>query len=201
MNEDNQKPEYIKNTKTTENTLRVIIVVLIICTVLSILGIGLGAYGAIQANNALGQLSEFIDTDDETIESEEYSDEPIYGKPSSVEEIEYIGINYNNGQDYIDIVKDEDGDYIEYYAYDSNNEYNGEVVETSVDDIFKYVFDNNLEHFGEENSFDNTSWEVEISSTNGSCYAKGESNLPDWLNALLEKLDVQNKGYKSKATE
>ncbi|MBR2725366.1 hypothetical protein IKE97_01820 [Candidatus Saccharibacteria bacterium] len=198
MNENNQKPEPVNNTKKPENTMRVVIIVLIICAILSVLGVGLGIYGSIQANNAISQLGEYFD---EPTETNEFIDEPEYGKPSSIEDINYIGITYNDNKDYIDIVKDEEGSYIEYYAYDSNDEFVGDSVETDVNDIFKYIFDNDLGNFGEDNSLDTISWEIEISSSNGSCYASGSSNPPEWFNTILEKLDAQNKGYKSKTAD
>ena len=192
--ENNQSPEQL-NTKTTENTLRVIIVVLIISTILAVLGTGLGIYSTITANQL---LSKYNEDNSEGMELEsEFVDEPEYSKPENIDDINYIGITYNNGKDFIDIVRDEEGNYIEYYTFDNNDEYVGEIAENAnIDDIFGYVFEKDLDKFGEESFLGDVSWGVEISSTDGSCYVSGNSDQPDWLNALLKKLDADSKGYK-----
>ncbi|MBR3236066.1 hypothetical protein IKF92_00055 [Candidatus Saccharibacteria bacterium] len=199
MNEDNQKPENL-SAKSLVSTVHTITIVLIVCMILAVAGVGLGIYSTIQVNNT---ISQFSDEEAGSFEAEdEFVDEPEFSKPATVNDIDYVAITYNNGKDYVNIVKDEDeGDYIDYYALDTEGDYHGEDIETDVSPLFNYIFENDLEHCGKE-SFDlDVAWGIEISSTDGSCYASGNTEQPDWFNAILKKIDADNKGYKSKTIE
>jgi len=200
MNENNQKPEYLKNTKTTENTMRAVIIVLIICVILSVLGVGLGIYGSIQANSALSQLNGELIEDEEDLDSEDEEDEPYsFGKPTNADEISYISISYNGKNDFIEISNgEEDDQYAYYYAYDENGNEIGDEAEVDIKGIVQHVFDNDLQYLGENEPTDNETWSVEVDSTYGYSYISGESEAPEWFKTLLQKLDVDNKGYQSK---
>ena len=187
---DEPKPQDSTN-KNNDGTMRAVIVSLIICMIIAVLGAGFGIYGSIQANRALGIINP------ESDEGTEAGDENSYGKPTSADEIQYITVAYNDIKDYVDISKEEGT--IDYYTYDSNDEYVGDPIETDVTEIINYVFDNDLQYLGEEGYLDETTWAVEVGSDQGYSYVSGESDPPEWFKALLKKLDVDKKGYKSKS--
>ncbi len=186
---DEPKPQ--DSTNNNENAMRAVIVSLIICMILAVLGTGFGIYGSIQANRALGIIEQKSDEDDES------SDENSYGKPTNADEIQYITIAYNDIKDYVDISREEGT--IDYYTYNADEEYVGDPIETNVTDIINYIFDNDLQYLGDNDYLDNTTWAIEITSDQGYSYVSGESDPPEWFNALLKKLDVDKKGYKSKS--
>lgn len=199
MNEENHKDYF--NTKNAESTMKTVIIVLIVCMILAVLGVGFGIYSTIQVNRInndyYGEEStgaNLTEDDDDTDEAIEF----VYGKPSKAEEIEFITISYNDNKDFVDIYKNEDDQGIDYYTYNEDGETISDTVETDPTEIIKFIFDNSLENLGDYTEIDNEKWSVEVDFDNKYSYASGDSDTPEWFNELLKKLDVDNKGYKSK---
>jgi hypothetical protein len=184
--------------KNKDKLLSGIIIALVICMVLAVLGTCFGIYGTIQANNALTKLDDDYPGEDMEFDGGEIADENKYSKPSTVDEIELVAISYNDNKDFVDIVKNQEESYIDYYTSDENGDYVGTPIETDVTELLQYVFDNDLEYLGDNDILDNETWSLEIDTSEGVSYISGESNPPKWFNELLKKLDVDNKGYKSR---
>ena len=197
MSENNQKTDYF-NTKNAESTMKAVIITLIVCTILSVLGTGFGIYGTIQANRALSELNGEA-SEEEINEDLDETTEFTYGKPTSAEEIKYVMISYNNNQDFVEIYNDEDGQEIIYSADNEDEENsNAETVETGVNEVLKHIFDNDIEYLGDNEVLDDETWSIEVDTADKTSYISGNSDAPEWFNELLKKLDVDNKGYKSR---
>lgn len=114
----------------------------------------------------------------------------FYREPSSVEDITYIDIAYNNGKDYVQIVDNE----IRYGGFDENGNYKYENVKEDgefAQDIKKYIYKNNLKYMDREYSSPNkVNWELTINVTGGGCSIGGKDEQPEWFNVLLKKLEV-----------
>ena len=197
MSENNQKTDYF-NTKNAESTMKAVIITLIVCTILSVLGTGFGIYGTIQANRALSELNGDA-SEEEINEDLDETTEFTYGKPTSAEEIKYVMISYNNNQDFVEIYNDEEGQEIIYSAGSEDEENsNAETVETGVNEILNHIFDNDIEYLGDNEVLDDETWSIEVDTADKLSYISGNSDAPEWFNELLKKLDVDNKGYKSR---
>lgn len=196
-----QKPKCSCHCTNNKKTIYSLIFVAIL---LAVIGAGSGIYASIQANRALNYIdkAELIDetdyTNEETVLDDDQAEETSFGLPSSKDSIEYISIFYNDGKDYIDAIRDEDeGDEIEYYAYNEEEGYIGDTEETDVSNIFQYVMDNVLQYLGDNESTDEDTWGIEVSSAEGDSFIGGTGTAPDWFNDLLKELNVDQKGYKS----
>lgn len=182
--------------KNMERTLKCTLAFTIVCAVLSLIGAGFGIYGTIRAEHAL----ELIANQNEAFEDEGFAEdieEYTYGKPASADEIDFVSISYNDDQDYIDILKEDNS--ADYYAYDQDGEYIGNTTEIDTSDIFKYIFDQDLNYLSDSNEYeDDYTWSIEVSSSDGTSHAEGSGAEPEWFTDLLRKLDVDNKGFFSK---
>ena len=189
-----------RRVESAENTLKASITILIVCAVFAILATGLAIFGATQANRAL-QILEDNDLvaseeneDEEEIDDESQDEEETYAKPKSAESIETISFVYNNANDFADVFDDS----IEYYAFDLNDEYQGDVVEVDGASFFKYVFNNDLDKLNETAENEDDTWSIAVYSNEGTSYVGGKDSAPDWFNDLLKKIDVETNGYYSR---
>ena len=198
MEEESSSKNLERRVESAENTLKTSIVILIICAVFAIIATGLAIFGASQANRALQILEDndltALEQEDEEEIDDELSDDETYAKPSSADSIDSISIVYNNGKDYADIFNDS----IEYYAYDLNDEYQGDVVDVDGIGFFKYVFNNDLDKLGVTAVNEEDAWSIAVYSNEGTSYVGGKDTAPDWFKDLLNKIDVDTNGYYSK---
>lgn len=184
-----------KSTRSLDKTLRNVMIATVICAVVATIGVGFGVYGTIQANRAIAILEEYENSEDDL-----YSDlEATYEKPQSVDDIVTVWISYNGSEDYISI---ENGEMY-YYAFDDEGEEISEDLEIDTKEIMQYIFDNDLGYISdtEPDDFeDDVDWSLEIDTEDAYSFIGDKGEAPEWFNKLLEKLDVNTHGYKSKGS-
>ena len=200
--DDYKKPEYL-DARSTERTIRHMLVALVVIGILATLGASFGIYATIQINNILSPYSRTAVSEsllkDADSESDVTTTESSYGVPTNKDSIEYISIVYNNGKDFVDIINDaneENG--LEYYTFDDNDEYIGDVENINVDEYLQYFMDNDVQYLGDDEYTGDEYWGVEVTSDEGVAFVGGTSDAPEWFNNLLKKLNVDQKGYKYK---
>ena len=121
----------------------------------------------------------------------------FYGTPSSVEDIDFIEVVYNDGNDYVFITDD----LIKYYSYDDKGNFGITNYIEDVDfitELTKYIYSNDLKYLKEYNKLKDAKWSLEIDSPGKSCLISGTNNPPLWFKKLLDKLNVKEYGYTSK---
>lgn len=119
----------------------------------------------------------------------------FYGKPKSIEDIRTIDIVYNNGKDYIFISNKKE---LTYFTFDKEGKMVYKTYEIDTSDIIKYIYENDIDYLKEDKHIDNEKWSLEVSSPGSSCIISKKTNQPEWFDELLEKLEVDKKGYLSK---
>lgn len=169
-------------------------ILLSICLILSTVGLGLGIYNTITINEEKNLLTISEDFEDANYEDADNSEELSYGLPTDANSIENILISYNNYKDSVGI----DPGYISYSEYDDAGENLLYDTTKQIDttEIFQYFFDNCLQYLEKEEEneaemSDDSSWAVEVYTTNNAySYAIG-TETPEWLEKLLEKLNIE----------
>lgn len=170
----------IKNEKTNNNKKKVFIIVFIIIIILLI-----GSIILLINNNK--------------------KEEPIsytghsYGKPSSIDQIDHIEVDYNNGKDHISIFAGREKDNkIHYLGYGDDGNISGEYVfDTDTSDIIKYIYEKDLKYLKEYDEVDNAKWSLRVSGPGWHCLISGAKEEPKWFKVLLKKLYVDKNGYLS----
>ncbi len=187
-----------------EKTIRNVLVVAAIATVLGLFGTGFGVYSTIQVNRVLGSFEKNdlvlegangVDSedaeDDEHAEIEE-DDDFRYGLPASADSIDYISLMYDNGNNYLEVYRDDSA--IEYSTLGDNDEYQTNTVNGDIDRIFKFIYDNDLDKIkADEVGDEDETWYLEVSSSEGYSYAGGQGALPEWIEALRQEIKASEK--------
>ena len=189
------QPTELPNARTLEKTLKSTMVTVFCLAIVALFGAGFGIYGTIQANRALSYLEEeelATNNEDTTSDSVDDSEESSFVIPTEADDIVYISVTYNDGQDYIDIANDGTDSSISYYDDSTEN-----TTTTDVTEIVQYVFDNNLDYLGDNEYNEEDTWSLDVETEDGYSYVGGTGSAPEWFNDLLKKLDADKNGYQS----
>ena len=197
---DNQpQNSVVSNIPPQSNTTSKTTPLIFICMILSIIGIVMGAIAFVQANKAIDSLTNDgnIATDENKVyNSSDDSEDPLSCTlPSSTDQIEYINLSRNHGDDEILI---ESGS-IEYYNVTTdasgNQHYTSETIKTDTSEIMQYILENGRDNFSDTKDFGENvvTWSVDlISSDNSYCEAIGVDDVPDWFTSVFTSINNLN---------
>ncbi|MDO5451778.1 MAG: hypothetical protein Q4F56_01680 [Candidatus Saccharibacteria bacterium] len=179
-------------TKTSKSSPSNILIAIIISIALALISLIIGIFSIILINQTGADLdslrSEFTITEEE---AGSYEDLLTCNLPSSLDDIRYLNITYNHGNEVYYV----DTESIEYYSYDTTSakseSFIGKTIQTDATDIVQYVFSNGLNDFSNyENDDTDWSWSAEIFTTDASsCLAKGTETPPSWLNFTINLIN------------
>lgn len=196
---NNKSEEKVDNDKK-----RLFVILFSVSILLSIVGVVLGIYGIVKINNLTTRFDDYVgsiygieNNSEEGNAIDEYYDDSVeeYGLPNNVESIGYINIAYNNYEDFITIA---DGSVL-YEAYDKHSNSISEDIPMSTKKIFQYFFDNDLQYLGDNDEQPDDDWSVKVYTTdNKYSYVSGVGEEPEWLKKLLNDVNVDTYGYKSR---
>ena len=117
----------------------------------------------------------------------------FYGKPRSVEEIDFIDIVYNNGKDYVHISNNK----INYYTYDKEENSIDNIIDIDTSEIINYIYENDLKYLKDYEHIENERWSLRVSAPGMHCLISSKKEEPKWFDKLLQKLNVEENGYLS----
>lgn len=207
--EENSETKKEGEKNPNKNSLKIICIVLISAfAVLTIISIILSICSLVKANDTEKRFNNFADdfvgvSDDneETDEPNEVDyeiddDEMAYGLPKDVDFIDLIEIAYNNYNDFITIYPD---DSVRYSTYDNHQGEISETIPTDTGKILRDFFDNDLKYLGDNRESINDDWSVEVWTVDFErSYVGGAGEEPEWLKKILDDVNVDVYGYKSR---
>ena len=179
-------------------------IIAIIGVVCGVIGLGLGILNAVQ----IGGISQDVnsiktdiysdDTDDADVAEDDTDKSATCVLPSSVKEIDYLLVGYNNGKNQVFVDSDGEIDYSDEESNTSGDDTSSrKTVKTDTSAIMQQVFNDDLNNFTSasneaynDEGEQTWSWMVELWTTNGNlCQAGGAETTPGWFNSLIETIN------------
>ena len=194
-NDLTQNKQLTSTDKPKRNPNSTFVALLLVCLILSTISLGLSIHNTITINRGKTLSAIPEDFENTNYEATDDSEESSYGLPTNASSIENIYISYNDYNDSIDISPEQ----ISYSTYNTDEDILHDTTkQIDATETFQYFFDNCLqflkkEETSEEEISEDSSWTIEVYTTNNTYSYTSGTEIPEWLEKFLEKLNAENR--------